>query len=292
MVSLTEADSLNKLDISPYQILGSVFKKGNFKKYTLSYALKSGQKYFVKTASLSDERNLETLNREISIYQTLMKTKNSYNKKDIAIPRYKTSILRNDLLSLVIQEVEGESILKRNISKRVEVYSKCIKFVRELGDKVNSEDLKLIGKRTVFQEVVMYPFLLAVSLHRNPKHFLLLLKGGKFFALNFLRILTNPRYVLTHRDLHGENILVGDKKIYIVDWENARYADSYMEYVVILLATWSSKRSRNYFLSFLEDKKKAASLIIKMATHYLTEERVPNWKKKDYLDAITWAIKV
>lgn len=224
------------------------------------YENKNGDKVVMKKWSGKiPNTHYYNLKHEINIYKTLSKYINS--QSDVSFPSYKFSEEKNNSMTLVTEFFSGKSLKNyKGQLKQGDIYDKCVMFINEIGEKLNSEDRARIRARSPKSYLLLYPILFTAAFYQNPKmirsHFRSLLLFIKYSYL----LRRNTKFSLVHGDLHQENILINGSKIKIIDLEQVMFTYPEFELATALGSMHNSFEFSQQILLKTEDLFKEDSL--------------------------------
>lgn len=204
--------------------------------------------------------------------------------KRISIPKLMFLEENENQLILATEFVSGK--LARNISpeKQSKIYLQAVELLRFIGENTTEKEKKEIGYRTFYNYIFLYPALLGVSIIRQPKNSLQLIKAGLIFLRNIPVMRKSNTLTLVHRDLHTHNLIVSKNKSWIIDLARCTFTYPIYEYVTTLPIEWNNTVFRNKLLEQIKDyskndpdfKKLFIGLLANFVTHGLTANNLPS----------------
>lgn len=244
------------LFIREYEFFKELPKKGT--KYDFRIALYKnpvGKTVFVKywKGPENDFRYLTFLN-EIRAYQTLS---NVYKRQKnnlpahisrVNIPKYIGVIKGLDYTALITEFVPGKMASEYSIEEKINAYLKSSQFIEFLGKKMTRSEKTKFGSRNAYHYITMYPVFLLLSMINFPEYSKYLLKGMLTFARGIAYLTKEEQLILTHRDLHFNNLLIYNSKIYVIDLQYVIFAHRINEYVTTLRYRWGMDGMEKYFV--------------------------------------------
>lgn len=279
--------------IRGYKLVSSLSEK-SFPYAVGKYKTKKGDKFVLKVWSGS-KKNLyyHNLFHEIDVYKTLSLAQKKLKQKKLggklSIPEFIEAIETKEKLILVIRFVEGDSLDSiKDINRKLTIYKNANQYIKKLGRFCGRQEIKLIGIRNWKHFSLLYPFIFAVAVIRNPRIFFDIVLLSTLFYKGYLKMIGEKASTLVHGDLNLKNILVGkNNHYYIFDLEQARFTYPDFEFVTSI----SSKYNRDIFNYLLtewygvaENKRTLIrALLANCLTHnlssYMPEDSVSHYKK-------------
>lgn len=242
-----------------------------------------------------------TLKNEMIIYQQLtevqkrLATKKPKKYKNISIPKLIFSRETKSSLLIAVQYVEGSDLRSVPSEARFDVYQKAVSYLRFLEKHMSQTERRKITRRTPQENIAIYPLVLLKAIMTHPKEAVIFMQGVPLFVRNIPVMLKSKTYILTHRDLHSNNILKHRGKVSIIDFEFAIDTDPMYEFINTLVCMWDDKVFCKKLLEKLVEENKNSTeyiraLIVKTVTHYLTDKRLTLQKERSFFQALSFAI--
>lgn len=252
------------------------------------YRNKAGQKAVAKIWQ-GKVKNVAyyALKNEAHMYQlftNVVKRKNIPKKiAHISHPQLLAVIEKDTTFILLTEFSKGEVAVTLKSTKKLPLYLDCVAYIRFIGDHLTTEERASISKRTVTDYILLFPLIFAVSVVRQPKHIMKLLKGMYLFIQALPKLFAEKQLVLTHRDLHFHNIIVNKGKAAILDLQRCIYTFELYEYVTTLPIEWNEEVFRKALLNYSvnQSKEKTGSdsalkgLMANFSIHGLTANNLP-----------------
>ncbi len=260
------------------------------------YKDKSGKKVIAKIWEAPYKNySYFSLVNEANIYKSLtsvnkrLKGNTPPEYKNIHIPSLIKVVESKNRYILLIEWVSGKSSQNISTSKKIEMYKRIVAYINYLGSEMNSTELSNISNRSLFDYIILYPFLLLTAIVVNPSLFFLFLKSAFQLFVSVSNGKKAAKLVFSHRDLHFDNILTANKNIYLIDMELCAFTYPLYEQVTTLLNIWNDKPFRREFLKMTKHEHRnemylLKPMIIYCATHALTthnfSKEVTNFDKE------------
>lgn len=156
---------------------------------------------------------------ELTVLRLL--SKHNTPKNRVQFPRiYHTNATATEVYG-VRQYFTGTQLLKHP-EKAVEAYDACVTALSTISTRLSRHERSLLPKRTPFAMLLTFPFLAVIALLKNRAERTYIQAMIVLFIKHVsLRDILQPDYVLAHRDLSPENILIMQDKFGVIDAEVA-----------------------------------------------------------------------
>ncbi len=287
----------------------NITKRNSKSNKIFSYALyknSNGQKAFAKMWSGKLKNiNYYTLSNETIMYMVLNKLIRRIGKsmpkkfEDIIIPQFVAKLETNNSLTLLTEFIEDAKSLKILPKKQVEIYIKTVDFLRLLGNELSAKEREQISKRDSNTITLLYFPLLLKAILAHPKALFSLLQGVPVFLKSIPLFLKKDEIILSHRDLHLENILMSKNKIVLMDLQFCLFSNPLYDSLITLRMHWTDKEFRKRLLGKIRNlygKNKDYDILIRglmvhSATHSLTESVYTKLITKKFIDYLNCATK-
>lgn len=192
------------------------------------------------------------LRHEIAVYQVLTKAirrvTSSLKNSKVLLPSFISYNEQQNRLILMRSYIEGRETLSFSSPKaQLTSVKTVIDFLQELTNHLTQEEKYIIGQRTLKHFLLFLPLVIVVLIKKSPKKIFLFIRVIGLLLRGVPSLLNEKEYVLTHGDLHGENIFLGKGYIGIIDCEQMRI--TYPHYDVI--ASISSRKTNLTVASML-----------------------------------------
>lgn len=230
------------------------------------------------------------LRHEIAVYQVLTNVINRLSQKLVStrihVPTFITYKEQANKLILVKSCIEGRQISSiQNPKEQLLSVTTIINYLRELTQHMTQEERLVIGQRTLIHFLFFLPIVIITLLKKNPRELFSYIRAIRILLRGIPSLISEQTYVLTHGDLHGENIFLNGKEIGIIDCEQMRI--TYPHYDVI--AAISSRKTHPTVAStllrmLLSESYKSklqlpiASLMVNCSLHNLMSNAHPESK--------------
>jgi len=281
-------------NIGQYSLVSPVKKNSTFQEFLVGL-YSNGAKFAIgKTWSGSHPFFYHSLKNEANLYKLLCKKaqelafRTPRALKHIHIPQILGYQETSKSLSLLIEHISGKRLYEYSTDVQKEEYLKAVYYLRYLGENMSSYEKTKIGKRTGLSEAISYPVFFVIAIIQNFRQSLIILKSSVTFISTVRELISQKRFVLTHRDLHFNNILVCKNAQYIIDLEFAVYALPEHELVTTLISQWKNKTIRKFLIIELSKYNPVVvkALLIKTSTHYLISSKLTSDSKKRYFEIL------
>lgn len=217
---------------------------------------KSGNKYFVKTVDFTNKREYEYkhLKKEAEFLKMFVKiTKTQQSGIFFAYPvkfkEYKNQLI---FVSKYIKSVDLEKFPK---SIKLDVFSSVLNYLEILTiTSIEKNEFSLPKKSNLFIFFVFHYYFFSF-IFRNPMQILIALKFGLVFYKSIIGTgqIFKTNYVISHRDLHSNNILIAGKKTYLIDLDNCALCPANSD-LAMFPGYFFNEVSKNDILGFILDR--------------------------------------
>ncbi|HVZ12492.1 MAG TPA: polysaccharide deacetylase family protein [Patescibacteria group bacterium] len=188
------------------------------------FSSKKNKKAIIKTVEFG-AKNLayEQLLNEGNMLKLLS---NLPGKKTVAFPKVLEFISNIASLHLVTELIDGTPLVKVSEKVKVVTIKGILEDFKNISKNIPSETLRKLPKRSSLQITLTFPVFLTLVTLRDFKN----IKSYFSYLRSFLSLYANSsifrtQYILAHKDLHSQNILIKGKKAYVIDPEICVLAD-------------------------------------------------------------------
>lgn len=242
------------------------------------------------------------LKNEAHIYQVftaaLKRKKVPKNLEYISLPMLIKVFDTDTSFILLTEFVKGELATNIQSSQKLSLYLDCVAYLRFVGNHLTSQEKQGIGQRTFKDYVLLFPLLFAVSMIRRPQQIIQLLKGMLLFFQSIPSFFQQKNLVLTHRDLHFNNIIVSKNRVYILDLQRCIYTYDLYEYVTTLPIEWNEEIFRSGLLDYCFKQSKMQTgnhkllkgLMANFCIHGLTANNLPEINMQRFTKMLLFTI--
>lgn len=197
------------------------------------------------------------------------------NEYQISFPRMISFTDINNEIMMVREYLEGNQLRNKERSIKIKSIKVILNHFLLLTEKISKEEKKILPTRTAWYTFSSFPIALFRATIKNPYNILLYLKLFIIFYFQFLGSHRKQHYVLAHRDLHSNNILIKGHKIQILDSEIMVLAEQETD-IAIISRCYSDEVNQetisNLIATHINDKKRFMRLSIYYAIQLLANE--------------------
>lgn len=155
------------------------------------------------------------------------------------------------LIRECVSSVSAEGLSE---GQKVKNITQCFRFLESAGKNLTQEEKVLISTRSNWIILVSFPVYCLGVFFKDRSFWQELWSLAWIFLKNFpYKGLFTPKYVLTHRDLHMENILLTDDQLVIIDPEIAVFAEDGLE-LAMSMPAYQKHQGRQFVESLLENE--------------------------------------
>lgn len=116
--------------------------------------------------------------------------------------------------------VPGKDISTYSSSYQLRILQSALEALNVIQQKMQPEKMKGLAKRTPIQALIVFPIYFILSVVKEPALLLRLTKSAlKYYSYQNLAEIIAPQMVISHRDLHGYNMVLNKNVITIIDSE-------------------------------------------------------------------------
>lgn len=204
------------------------FEKVLFPKYnhrSFKYALyKNKNKFAFAKIWQGGRKNFDyhSLVNEIEIYKRFNEIRKKVDlsfdeKSNIRVPELFFYSAQEDRIILLIEHIKGDSLKENDNASLIGYFDRVLFFLREIS--IFFYKSKHIKQKNLKTIPFLFVIFLIISTYKFPKQTVLFGKCFFFLCANFRFIYTLSELRLTHRSLEGQNLLLSDDYIYIIDFQ-------------------------------------------------------------------------
>ncbi len=269
---------LPELLINKYKLVSKI-SPGNPKPFLLGlYKDKSGKKFVAKIwEGRIKDINYYNLLRESKVLGVLNAVQKRIKLGKVSVPELADCLNQGNLVVVITKFAEGKRVSEIKSTKtQFEIYQKSREFLLRLSNSCTKAEMNAIGIKNGKDFLIQYPFILGKSLITYPGKWRELLKGGLNVMEGLPAFFTTHKYVFIHGDLHLSNILVSEKQVTILDFEQSVFSFPETETVTSLSSRLNPRKIKEKlsgsFTKSLEENPRAGILAIICSTHNLIEK--------------------
>jgi thiamine kinase-like enzyme len=159
------------------------------------------------------------------------------NNLTISFPRLRSSRIERNSISMKLDFIKGKELDKKTSrNELITIIKNIAESYESLTRRLPMRVIKTLPKRTFAETITSYPIYLFVALVKDPKNISLYLDLSINYYLHVFEQISSEKkitYILAHRDLHGNNIIIKNKKIHILDNEISCLAEKYTDLAIM-----------------------------------------------------------
>ncbi len=236
----------------------------------------NGDRFFVKAATGKESYKYKSLWSEINItrylYTITKKETIIKNGYQLTIPKIERVLKNEEMLCLISEYIDSKRLLDQPSDLQAQMIVNTLGLVEKLDGHAElgkiAPQLKTYTRTSLLWSV---PVKLAKALSLSPN------LTGKLLitALKTLPIINNSsNRSLVHADINASNIFFDDKKIYLIDWEEAGWGISEYNTIVPLSVHWKDKIIRETLLEKLRDEQHLITALLAYRTLVLLNQKI------------------
>jgi len=157
------------------------------------------------------------------------------------IPNLLGVVQEKDELTMLIEDIDGQTLNNLTIEKQVAIFSEAVNFINFLGSKLDSAAKSILIKRTMRHIAAMFPFVFALAVISHPCKFLNIARGGIVFCINMSRIFNLKNTNLVHRDLYLKHIITKGNDVWIIDFQISAITNPAFELAGLMIFMWNNR---------------------------------------------------
>lgn len=204
--------------IGKYDLVSPIIKKqGSIENFKIGVYESEGKKYFGKTW-VGARKNLSyyTLLNEYRVCRLLSKKLRKLNSRlRIPCPMYIKE--KENTLSVIFEYVDAVDISDRSVENQMRIYEEILGDLRTVSQSLSESEKQVFTKRGIVFYLLSLPFLFFLSLKSNPT---LIRHTIKAMYKTLSSLTHDDQLIITHRDLHPQNVKMKAKHIYLLDCED------------------------------------------------------------------------
>lgn len=206
---------------------------------------------------------------EINVYKEIHRVVGDFPEisrkyPTIKIPKLFGVFKKERSLTILIEEIDGQSIKILPVEKQIEIFQDVIGYLFFLGGKMDRSAKNILIRRSFWYIAAMFPPIFIIATINNPKKLFYFLSGAASFFLNFLRIDNKKDEGLVHRDLSTDHLIIKQDSVWVIDFQVSVIANPAFEIIGLMSNLWKNS-------DISEDLKKR-----------IIEETVKNDKNRFY----------
>lgn len=210
--------------IGKYRLVSKI-SKDVFNNFFIGLYTDGSRTVFIKTWSgwIPDNNYHALINEYVTLSVVRKLLRDSSYKDTIRVPEVYDILISSHSVSVVFEYIEGKHLDQFSKEYRRDAVLKILNCLRDISRNIPYEETLSLRRRNWQNYVFTSPLVLLGIMMFYPS------KLGLAFRAFFknsasLSDLSKERLVLAHRDISYENIIIADKKIYLVDFEEMALA--------------------------------------------------------------------
>lgn len=230
------------------------------------YENKNGKKAIAKQWNRSCKWiDYHWLNNEINVYKEINRiiaNNPEVNRKypNMHIPELLDVVREKNVLIMLIEKIEGESIKTTSTREQVSIFQNVIEYLNFLGSMMESSGKKVLIKRNMWYVATTSIFISVLAILKHPKKTLSILHGLLFLSLNIFKIFDKNDMIFAHRDLQPDHIIMKDDNFWIIDFQISAITNKAFDLAGLMIFMWNSSDfcdmfEKNYIIDFLSKDK-------------------------------------
>lgn len=250
------------------------------------YETKDQKKVLVKSLSYK-YKNLAylQLNHEAKMLLLLGTLAKKLKSKKIGFPGLLSVVKNKGTLHIVSEYIDGKTLKnEKSPSKKMSSINSILDFFDLISDTLTEEEQSYLPKRYSVQNAFSYPVYLVAAVYKDIADVKRLARlTVKYYHHYFEGVSVHRKYIISHRDLDPENILIRDKFLRIIDPEITVLADPVTDlatmcrYFIDEVGIKDIEKLLSRRLRFREDKSKFIELTI-----FYTVQMLSTGEKNSY----------
>lgn len=225
----------------------------------------------------------------------LLKLLNSVrNKQNIHFPKLIQLDQKKGEINLVREYFKGKRLNNFDSHTKVKILKRCMDLLGTYSEELLKKTDFQLPKRSPLEMMLFTPFYFLKSVLKDKANFKLYVKLVLIFYKSCFSLnLFNGKYVIAHRDLHSDNILINGKKIQILDPEVAMLAEEDTDLAIIARYYLSELEEQDY-MELIKSRVKDKSSFLRTTIFYsfrlLDNESIEDkyfLEAKDYLKTLS-----
>jgi hypothetical protein len=164
---------------------------------------------------------------------------------NIITPAYYDCLIQNKFMS----KAQGTPLTQVCApEEQLKIYNRILSYLKFIGKNATKEEQKIIGVKGIIYYISVYPIIFCLSIVRHITHSMEIIRSLYSFIFSLSALSHEPK-ILSHGDLHTDNILVSEDKITLLDLEQTIFTYAGFD----AFTTVSSLRSLPDFRQYIEE---------------------------------------
>ena len=209
----------------------------------------------------------------------------------IKFPIFKSLTQTKHHVALVRQYVPGRTLQKFSTADKITYLKLVLDELSRLTSFISPQERAVLPRRGFWEIFLVFPRYFISIVARNLKNILQLTRFALlFYRLSITSILTRKSYVLAHRDLNPENIIVGRGGVNLIDLDNMVLAEKETD-VAITARYYSKQMPNNKLFALLNSALRSPAEkrnFLRLTIFYTFQEMLRPRDDKHYQDALTY----
>jgi len=265
--------------IGPYTLIKPLTKVGTIANFQIGIYEKNGKKFFGKTWNKkSKDLSYYTLLNEFRVCE-ILRQKLDDLQSEVRVPKPVFLYQQDNSLSVLFEYIGYKDISTLPVEKQADIYQRALIELERASKHLSESEKTVFTKRTMLFYLLSLPFHIMLAAVKNPTLIRPLLRAcRKLFRL--VRIKND--LVLSHRDLRGPNIKIGNNKIYLLDSEDMTLTVNGFDVadVNILLRNQSKKKQVSVTLPGSNYAFFMQYIAIQRSSNLLHDDRYKNYLRQ------------
>lgn len=216
------------------------------------------------------------------------------NSPTVRIPTQIASVKKKNCVLVLSEYIDGSIVGDFTKKKHYLWYIQSVEFLRGLDSAITSRETGIIQNRTGFHFLLLYPLTLIVAIRNYPHLWKLLVRNIPVVIKSLPELLKRRDLVLTHRDLHGKNLMFSGSRIFLIDFQLAVRTIPEYELICTLASQWHQEGFRRHAIQYLEKQTSQQfdsnillrGLLACHITHLLTGKNFSRQRFNNYISIL------
>lgn len=219
----------------------------------------------------SDVLSLYQFQNEIHVQRLLNETRYADSDTVVQFPKVHQVIETEGQLVEVMEFVEGTVIDEMDVNTQFEAVTNSLLALQSMNTQLDENTKRQLPKRSKYFMMLSISAYFLLTLKKYPEQSVFLSKFiYLYFKYELRNLLKKTQYVLTHRALHAENIMMNDKQLTIIDPNNSMLSEEFSDLSIVArmyLSKVGKEKVKSLIHNFLS-KKQDVETFIKLSIYY------------------------